>query len=222
MQHKVQEAVDTIRTAHDNDAGLLFTAGKDSMAILDLYRLAVDGTPPLLVIDTYNQFDEIYAFRDDLADDWELEYDVRANEAFLEDVIENDDDPRGFAWDGPKTEACCGALKIEVMADFIADGYEHLVVGRRAADVGGDLPLVEEKREPLPHTRHHPLATWSDNHVQAYIKREQIPLPDLYYNGYDHTDCVDCCSRGEEGDDWSGVSPEQREKLNQLRDMGYM
>lgn len=223
MEELVSEAKRAISNAWHEDSGILFTGGKDSMVILYIWRQHMEDIDPnLLVIDTYNQFDEVYDFRDEIAEEWDLEYDVRSNEEFLEGVIHNDDDERGFAWDGPKTEECCGALKIDVIADFISDGYDHLVVGRREADVNGELPVKEEKREPIPHTRIHPLANWSDAHIEAYIKRESIPLPSLYYDGYQHTDCVDCCAKGEEGDDWSGVSPEQRQKLNELRDMGYM
>lgn len=226
MQHLVEEAEDAMRKARlsNGDTGMLFTGGKDSMIMLWIWRNRVvkDSQPSLLVVDTYNQFDEIYDFRDQISEDWDLEFDVRANEQFLDKVINNDDDPRGFAWDGPKTEECCGALKIDVIADFIQDGYNTLISGRRAADVGGELDISEEKRNPLPHKRVNPLANWSDAHVEAFIKKHSIPLPTLYYNGWEHTDCVDCVSKGEEGDDWSGVSAEQKERLRELRDMGYM
>lgn len=224
MERLVDTAVDRLETAVDmGTPGLLFTGGKDSMVILHLWRQHFESPqPPLLVVDTYNQFDDIYDHRDEIADEWDLEYDVRSNEEFLENVIWNDDDERGFAWDGPKTEACCGHLKIDVMGDFITDGFDPLIVGRREADVNGELPAVEEKREPVPHDRVHPLTDWSDAHIAAYLAKHRIPLPDLYDQGYDHTDCVDCTMKGEEGDDWSGVSQEKKQQLNELRGMGYM
>jgi 3'-phosphoadenosine 5'-phosphosulfate sulfotransferase (PAPS reductase)/FAD synthetase len=223
MHSLVNEAVDLLEKADDmGKCGMLFTGGKDSMIMLHLWREHIGGQPPLLVVDTYNQFDEIYDFRKEIAEEWNLVLDVRSNEEFLEEVIWNDDDERGFAWDGPKTEECCGALKIDVMGDFISDGYDPLIVGRRGADVNGELSTTEEKREPVPHDRVHPLHNWSDTHVKAFIKKHNIPLPDLYDQGYEHTDCADCVAQGEEGDDWSGVSQEKKEQLNQLRDMGYM
>lgn len=232
MHPKVQEAVEVMeQAAQEEGHGMLFTGGKDSMIMLYIWReycdfestkLAMKGQPPLLVVDTYNQFDEIYDHRDELAEMWNLQYDVRANEEFLEEVIWNEDDERGFAWDGFKTDECCGALKIDVIADFVQDGYEHLMVGRREADVNGELDTVETNREPLPHERYYPLANWSDNLVQMFIDREGIDLPDVYAQGYEHTDCVDCTKMGEDGDEWSGMSAEKKEQLANLRDMGYM
>lgn len=223
MEHLLREARQTMEEAEKNGQfGLLWTGGKDSMVLLHIWRDMFGGQLPLLVIDTYNQFDEIYDFRSRIADEWGLELDVRANDDFINEVIRNPDDDRGFAWDGPKTEACCGALKIDVIADFIADGYDHLIVGRRSSDVGEELNSIQEMREPVPHTRYHPIAKWPDTLVQAYVRRESIPLPNLYYEGYRHTDCVDCTMTGEEGDDWSGVSQEKKQQLQSLREMGYM
>ena len=236
MHPKVQEAVEVLeQAAEQDDMGMLFTAGKDSMIMMYLWREYCDtpdvsthdgeplyNQPPLLIVDTYNQFDEIYDFRDEIAEEWGLKYDVRANEEFLEEVIWNDDDERGFAWDGFKTDECCGALKIDVIADFIQSGYESLIVGRREADVNGELDTTEDKREPLPHERYYPLANWSDSLVQMFIDREGIDLPDVYAQGYEHTDCVDCTNMGEDGDEWSGMSAEKKEQLANLRDMGYM
>lgn len=224
MQQLVQDAVDNLKRAKstDNTTGLLFTGGKDSMIILHLWRENFGGHPPLLVIDTHNQFDAIYEFRDKMADDWDLEYHIKSNTEFLEEVIWNEDNERDFAWDGPKTTECCQALKIDMIGEFIEEGFKSLIIGRRDADIDDKLGMKEERSYPFPHSRFHPLARWSDAHVKAYIKKHSIPLPEVYYEGYEHTDCVDCCFRGEEGDDWSAVDEEQRQKLNELREMGYM
>lgn len=232
MHPDVQEAVEVLERAANNEKyGMLFTGGKDSMVMLYLWREFCDfsdnvyarqSQPPLLVVDTYNQYDEVYDFREQLSEDKDLTLDVRANEEFLEEVIWNEEDERGFAWDGFKTEGCCGALKIDVIADFIRDGYEKLIVGRREADVNGELGTTEEKREPLPHDRYYPLANWSDELVDSFIKRESVELPELYYNGFNHTDCVDCTKQGEDDDEWSGMSQEKKQQLADLRDMGYM
>jgi 3'-phosphoadenosine 5'-phosphosulfate sulfotransferase (PAPS reductase)/FAD synthetase len=279
MHSKERAAVEalerTITEPPEGDPGILFTGGKDSMLLAHLVRerCDVEEMPPLLVVDTGDQYDEIYEFRERMADEWGLDYEVKRNGGFIDGVLNDGMDPRGYAgqtscpdcgaagsmsaagdhgdmtceacgydyyipteyddtpesWgsdaDGviPKYESCCGRLKIEPMGEFIAEGYRTLIVGRRTADVPGSLPVVDENyREPVPHTRVHPLADWSDAHVKAYTRKHAVPLPSLYEAGYEHTDCVTCTEAGEEGDDWSGVSPDERQQLAQLRDMGYM
>lgn len=224
MQNKIDEAVESLRHAFDmGTPAVMFTGGKDSMIIADLFRRHELPEPHYGVIDTGNQLDSIYRFRDRIENEWGLSLDVRRNEEFIQNVIENEGDDRGYAWDGPKTDGCCGALKIDVMGDFIVDGFDPLIVGRRSEDVGHELPIVDEgMREPVPHSRVHPLASWSSSHVRAYISKFDVPLPEAYENGYTHTDCSDCVFKGEDGDDWSDVSAEKRDQLNALRDMGYM
>lgn len=222
MEAKVAEAVEALETAKERGASMLFTGGKDSMVMLHLAREHLDWTPDLLVIDTGVQFDSIYDFRDRMEEEWLLEYDIKRNDQFIEEVLEAPDDDRGYAWDGPKTDGCCGALKIDMIGAFVAEGHDVLLVGRRSADIGHDLPVYDDDyREPVPHDRVHPLADWSDANVRAYIMKHRVPLPDIYDEGYEHTDCEPCVS-GEEGDDWSGVSADQKQQLDQLRDMGYM
>ena len=222
MEYLISGAADAIDAAQDignGKPGMLFTGGKDAMVMLHIARERCDTVPPLLVIDTGVQFDAIYDFREEIAEEWGLELDVRRNYEAIEEIR----DGKGYAWDGPKTDACCGRLKIDVMSDFIADGFDPLVVGRRSADIGHEIPVYDEDyREPVPHDRVHPLASWSDAHVAAYIKKHQIPLPSLYDEGYNHTDCVPCTTTGEEGDDWSGASQEAKAQLENLRGMGYM
>lgn len=222
MEHLIDEAVEVMKRAEEEDAGMLWTGGKDSMIMLYLWREHIGGQPPLLIVDTDNQFEEVYEFRERIAEDWGLEYEVKKNEEFLNEVIYNPDDERGFAWDGFKTTECCGHLKIDVIGMFIEDGYDNLIVGRRSADVDKELPLEKDERDPQFHHRFHPLANWPDELIESFINREGIPLPEVYVKGYNHTDCVDCTFKGEEGDDWSGVSAEKKQQLAQLRDMGYM
>lgn len=226
MQQLVDEAVEIMEEAfgEDKKTGMMFTGGKDSMVMLHILRENTDVDVDLLVIDTHNQYDEVYDFRERIAEEWDLEFDTRANEEFLEEVIYNEDDERDFAFDGFKGDKCCGALKIDVISDFISSGYEHLIIGRRDADVGRELFAQEEARNPIPHSRYHPLVNWSDTHIEAYISKWGVPLPSLYREGYSHTDCVTCVEQmmEEDGDEWSGVSQEKKQQLNNLRDMGYM
>jgi len=279
MQDKERDAVDALEMAvtdtPEGDVGVLFTGGKDSMVIAHLLKEHADvsAMPPLLVVDTGDQYEAIYDFRERMADEWGLNYEVKRNDRFIDGVLNDEGDPRDYAgqmqcpncdatdsmvavtteadmackacayrydvptdlhdtvsnWGGesagviPKYDSCCGRLKIQPMGEFIAEGYQTLVVGRRSADVPGDLPVVDENyREPVPHTRVHPLADWSDAQITAYTRKHGVPLPSLYADGFEHTDCMTCTKVGAEGDDWSGVSPEEKQQLQQLRDMGYM
>ena len=61
--------------ARINPMGMLWSIGKDSTAMLWLVRKAFFGRVPfpLILLDTGMEMDEVYAFRDKLTKDWDLD-----------------------------------------------------------------------------------------------------------------------------------------------------
>lgn len=294
---RIRESVETLEDAldaYDNDRILfLWTGGKEAQVIADLLLYTVGGSDeqspvPFGVIDTGNHFDEMYTFRDayvEMSGDQGAqtvgpftgvdEVIVETHETFLEHIINNDHDPRGYhgehtgdwlcpACDEPadlnrytvQCDACgadtqlhpvqrqntrpdewnvpesCGVLKVVPLKRFIEDhGFDVLITGRRGddtvvqTDAQGDLPLVEERDDPVQHTRINPLANWHEANVWAYIKQESVSYPALYDQGYRHTDAA-CCTDpdqqavGEYGE--GGVDPEKDAAKDRLQDMGYI
>ncbi len=177
QQELVEQAIDALEEAMDEDAVFLWTGGKEAQVIADLLLYTVgdaDEQSPLPwgIIDTDNQFDAMYEFREEyLRPTGDRGADtvgpttgvedvtVRRYDDLLDEVILNDEDPRGYhggwdattelpdtdpvdglprspeAWDVP---ASCGALKTVPLRQFVEEGgYDVVVTGRRAAD-----PLV--------------------------------------------------------------------------------
>ncbi|MFB6191635.1 MAG: phosphoadenosine phosphosulfate reductase family protein, partial [Candidatus Nanohaloarchaea archaeon] len=114
----IQEAIETLEEVVEEDDGdtvFLWTGGKEAQVIADLLLYEVgpqEGVSPVPfgVIDTGNQFDEMYRFRRDFA---EASGDQGADtvgpfngignriiiekyEEFLDNIIRNEYDPRGY------------------------------------------------------------------------------------------------------------------------------
>lgn len=179
-------------------------------------------------------------------------YTIIRDDDLVDGVLQNPDDPRGYhgRWDGdvelpPPEEvpvdglprrpdewdvtASCGAAKVGALRNVLAKGIDALITGRRGDDplVAGtdaDFGTAVERREPRPHVRYNPLAEWSEAFVYAYIKRESVPLADLYTDeGYRHTDtacCTDDQQVGEYGE--GGRDPRKVARQQDLEDMGYV
>jgi 3'-phosphoadenosine 5'-phosphosulfate sulfotransferase (PAPS reductase)/FAD synthetase len=175
-------------------------------------------------------------------DDWRVErYDA------LIDVVSDDSDPRGYhgRWDSgeglPDSDPLqlprspdewtvadsCGALKTVPMKRVIDDGYSTLITGVRGDDpipgASGEVERVAERREPAPHTRVNPLVDWCSENVWAYVKKESVSLPDLYHDGFQHTDS-ECCTSDEQVGEHEAEArdPEKREQRKKLEAMGYV
>ena len=73
-----QHSIHVIREAYARlkPLGMLWSLGKDSNTMLWLVRKAFVGRVPfpVVLLDTGNEFDEVYAFRDRYVKEWGLDY----------------------------------------------------------------------------------------------------------------------------------------------------
>lgn len=191
----------TIREAYCQfrHVALLWSIGKDSTTLLWLIRKAFYGEIPFPVvhIDTTFKFPEMYAFRDRYAREWGLRLLVARNEDALR---------RGVNYDAYDAVTCCHELKTEALRQSLArEGFRALYVGIRRDEHGvrakeryfsprdtefrwnyRDQPAElwdQFKDKPLAdtHVRVHPLLHWTEVDIWRYIKREGIPVNELYF-----------------------------------------
>ena len=195
--------------------GILWSMGKDSTTLVHLARKAFLGKVPVPVIhiDTTFKFQSIYNFRDKYSREWNLDLIVAKNEAALKD---------GMA-PHPDRFACCTALKTEALKQIILRcGFKALLVAiRRDEHVIRAKERYFSKRDqefkwdyqnqPLElwfeyykvedseqdHLRVHPLLAWSELDIWRYIKKERLPVVDLYFartgKRYRSIGCECCC-----------------------------
>ena len=197
---------------------MLWSIGKDSNVMLWLARKAFFGYVPFPVVhvDTHYKIPEMIEFRDRMARDWKLDMVVGENRAALD------------AGMGPERGriTCCTALKTEGLKAVIADnGYTAVFAGIRRDEDGtrakervfsprGENAEWDFRDQPPefwdqfkttfpPGTslRVHPILHWTELDVWRYIKRENIPVVDLYFsrNGrrYRSLGCAPCTAATE-------------------------
>lgn len=124
------ESVYIIREAYKkyNKLAMLWSAGKDSTTLAHLARKAFLGKVPIpaIYIDTGYHFDEMYEFRDKLAEKWGLNLVIAKSEEADEKNITPDDKLK-----------CCGMRKTQALKDLIAEeGFDALLVGIRRDEHG--------------------------------------------------------------------------------------
>jgi len=197
--------------------GLLWSIGKDSTALLWLCRKAFFGELPFPVvhIDTTYKFPEIYRFRDEYAEKWNLNLIVGRNEQAIE------------AGMGPNSAesklACCTALKTEALKQTIErEGFDALLLGIRRDEHGirAKERVVSPRDENFrwdyqnqpaelwdhyknsysqgTHARVHPMLHWTELDIWTYTRREGIPVCPLYFardgKRYRSIGCRTCCA----------------------------
>jgi sulfate adenylyltransferase subunit 2 len=181
---------------------MLWSIGKDSTVLLWLARKAFFGRVPfpLVHIDTSYKIPGMLEFRDRVVREWNLRLIVARNEEALADG-------RTFPEGRATRVECCSRLKKDALAGLVADGrYEAIIVGVRRDEeptrakeryfsprgAGMQWDVVHQPPEfwdqfmtetpPGAHMRVHPLLHWTEIDVWEYIRREEIPVVDLYFD----------------------------------------
>ena len=182
-------------------AAILFSGGKDSLVLAALARKAfAPARPlfPLLHIDTGHNFPETLEFRDRLAADYGYRLLVRTVQATI-------DAGRAVEETGPN--ASRNALQTVTLLEAIAELKLDAALGGGRRDeekarakerifshrdsFGQWDPkhqrpelwdLYNGRKQAGEHFRVFPLSNWTELDVWAYIERENLPLPSLYFS----------------------------------------
>jgi len=175
---------------------MLWSLGKDSNVMVWLAKKAFFGHVPFPVmhIDTGKKFPEMYAFREKYARDWHLS-------------LITDDCPPVEETDASLPPAARSAARKTLgLKNAIAKyGFNGIIAGIRRDEESvrakervfsprGSEGSWDFRQQPpefwdyfntnLPagtHLRVHPLLHWTEIDIWRYIRREQIPIVDLYF-----------------------------------------
>ncbi|MEW6772131.1 MAG: phosphoadenosine phosphosulfate reductase family protein [Bacillota bacterium] len=218
LTEKEDRSIAVIRRAFalfGEDVGIAFTGGKDSTVLLHLVRRAFDGRVPFKVIhiDTTVKFPEVYAFRDRLKTEWNLDLRVFRNEEALKwiQIAQN-------------REECCHQLKTEPLKDAIRTlGLKALLTGVRWDEQAARAQeeYFSERQDP-PHTRVHPLLHFTEQDVWEYIRKYDIPYCSLYDKGYRSLGCQPCTKPAVTGGaERAGRAQDKEQVMQRLRQLGY-
>jgi sulfate adenylyltransferase subunit 2 len=195
---------------------MLWSVGKDSTTLLWLARKAFFGKIPfpIIHIDTSYKFPEMYDFRDRLSKEWGFDLLVGKNEEKLSCGM------------GPHTGMkleCCTELKTNALKQIIKKyGFKAIFLGIRRDEHGirakeryfsprDDQFQWDYENQPAEiwdqyksflceeeHYRVHPILHFTELDIWQYIKRENLPITELYLardgKRYRSIGCVPCCS----------------------------
>jgi sulfate adenylyltransferase subunit 2 len=194
---------------------MLWSIGKDSTVLLWLVKKAFYNKIPFNIvhIDTSYKFPEMIQWRNDHNKKWKLNLIVSQNKDALKNCMGPDK--------GKFT--CCNALKTDALKTTIKkEKYRAILLGIRrdehgirakervfsprsedfAWDYKNQPPELwdqyKTRSEEQEHIRVHPLLHWTELNIWEYIKREKIPIINLYFakEGYRYRSigCKCCCS----------------------------
>jgi sulfate adenylyltransferase subunit 2 len=197
------EAIEILRevVAQSERPVLLYSIGKDSSALLHLARKAFHPGRlpfPLMHIDTTWKFRDMYAFRDRVAEDPDVELLVHTNQDGVARGITPFTHGSAYYTDVMKTEGLKQALD-KYGFDAAIGGARRDEERSRAKERIFSFRTAQHRWDPksqrpeLWHLynalkragesiRAFPLSNWTEIDVWHYIYREQIPVVPLYFS----------------------------------------
>lgn len=198
-----EEAIEIIREAvatSDNPL-LLYSIGKDSSALVHLCQKAFAPLPipfKALHVDTRFKFQEMYRFRDQFIQKYNLQLDTYINPEAIEKNINPFDHGTSLHTEITKTQALKKALAI-YKTDMVFGGARRDEEKSRSKERIFSFRNQEQQWTPedqrleflMNYNLHKkenesfrcfPLSNWSELDVWRYIKQENIPVVSLYFS----------------------------------------
>ena len=163
---------------------------------------------PVVFVDTGLMFDETLAMRHQVAAEG-VEVVTFIPQAYPLpcDVMK---DGHCLPADEQRIAACCEARKIKPMRRALTLLQPDVILtarGRFQAVTRQALPFFEGTQSP---PRVNPLATWTQEQIEQYVKNHGVPHNPLHDDGYYSVGCWPCTRPVEEGEDmragrWDGL-----------------
>lgn len=192
------ESIYILREAFNriNNLSMLWSVGKDSNVMVWLAKKAFFGHVPfpVIMLDTGKKMPEMYAFRDEWKEKWNLNLFI----AQCPPIEEIDPTLPPATRSAARKTAALKRTIAERKIDGIIAGIRRDEEGTRAKErvfsprgEAGQWDFRDQPPEfwsqfnsefpPGTHVRVHPLLHWTELDIWRYIRREGIPLVDLYF-----------------------------------------
>ena len=199
-----------------NGAAQMSSFGLEDVALFDMYW-RVNPKARVMTLDTLRLPTETYT----LFDQTSLRYGVKI-ETFYPDLpaVAEMVDSNGFNlfYKGiDNRKLCCGIRKVEPLNRALS-GVDAWVTGLRR-DQGmerGQIDIVEWD-DAHSNYKINPLANWTFEQVEAYVKENEVPYNELHDSGYPSIGCAPCTRAVKPGEDlragrwWWETDPDAKE-----------
>jgi phosphoadenosine phosphosulfate reductase len=195
-------ALEHMLSAFEGQIAMSTSFGADSIVSLHLMA-QLNPDLPILFLDTDRHFLQTLSYRDEMVEKLKLT-NLITLKPDPDEVNSEDQDGTLYAYD---TDACCALRKIRPM-DRVINSYGAWISGRKRHQAFSrhKLPIVEYEGG---HFKLNPLARWSQQDIEAYMKTHNLMPHPLVGQGFRSIGCWPCTKPVETGADprsgrWEG------------------
>ncbi len=200
-------ADELLRWTDEHFGGNYVVASNMQDAVLVSLASKVRPGVDVLFLDTGYHFVETVGTRDAV----EAVYDVNIVNVTAENTVAKQDQLFGMDLFAREPNECCRMRKVEPLGKALK-GYTAWVTGIRRveAPTRANAPVISWDNA-FNLVKINPIATWSDEEMQAYIDANDVLVNPLVFEGYPSIGCAPCTAKPVEGADprsgrWAGSS----------------
>ena len=200
LRYQDKGAADVLEAAlTDKDAGriaLVSSFGADSVVLLHMLA-QIDRGAPVLFIDTQMLFPETISYQADLTEKLGL-WNVRIIRTDEHEVAAKDPDGTLHTRD---IDACCDLRKTRPLNRAL-EGFDGWITGRKRYQANSRAAIdLFEAEDETGRIKVNPLAHWTSQDVQDYMRGNDLPKHPLISRGYPSIGCAPCTSPVSKGED---------------------
>lgn len=217
MASKVPQALALLRAAGEafGPAVLASSFGLEDMVLLDLIvreRLEIG----VFTLDTGRLPQETYDLLQSARQRYKVPIAVFAPESANVEAYVAAHGPNGFYDSVALRQECCRLRKVMPLKRALAGKRAWITGLRRAQSAGRGAVAFQAWDGENQLQKFNPLADWSDDEVQSYIREHGVPVNALHVKGYPSIGCAPCTRAIAPGEDsragrWWWENPEFNE-----------
>ena len=197
-------------------AGLACSFGMEDMVLIDIIA-KVKGPMTIFTLDTGRLHEETYQIMDRVRSHYGLEIKTYFPNLEQVQVLVREKGFFSFKESIENRKECCGIRKVEPLNRALGE-LDAWVTGLRRdqAVTRTEPPKVLEDADHPPLIKINPLADWTQNQVESYIEKNEVPVNALHKKNYPSIGCAPCTRPIEPGEDiragrWWWENPEHKE-----------
>ncbi len=204
------------RTAAGQDIRLACSFSIEDVVIIDLLRKQHDRFS-VFAIDTGRLPEETYVVAEALSMKYQLKIDWYFPQRDAVEKLASDKGLFSFQESLSKRKECCAIRKVEPLSRALAGADGWITGMRRSQSVTrNELQPLEIDKVNGGLIKINPLTFWSSDQVWDYARKRQLPINQLYKQGYLSIGCAPCTRPVREGESersgrWWWENPEHRE-----------
>jgi len=215
-QHSAEEVIAGAIKQYGSRLAIASSFGLEDMVLIDMASKIQSGVT-VFTLDTGRLHEETYELMERTRNKYDINLQVYFPDQAAVETLVREKGFFSFRDSIDNRKECCRIRKVEPLGRALS-GLDAWVTGlrREQSVTRTDIAKAGEDADRPPMIKFNPLADWTEEQVNVYLKDNQVPVNALHARNYPSIGCAPCTRAITEGEDvragrWWWENPEHKE-----------